>query len=105
MEDWMKRVFGTTLLVVGALLAAGRADGQLIDAVDYSDTFTLGQNGRANGVYGPQNIGAYALEDLHGHPASTWHPQTNYSFNDIPGSYGSGPTVLAAATGNPGAAG
>src|SRR6185503_2246654 len=61
--------------------------------------------GRANGVYGPQNIGAYALEDLHGHAASTWQPQTNYSFNDIPGSFGTGPTVLAAATGNPGAAG
>ncbi|HVR73424.1 MAG TPA: PKD domain-containing protein [Planctomycetota bacterium] len=93
------------ILVAAAILPlwAATAEAQLIGTVDYSDTFTLGMNGRANGIFGAANIGAYALEDTHGNPASTWHPQTNYSFNDIPGSFGQGPTVLAAATGNPGA--
>jgi PKD repeat protein len=84
------------------LIVAGSARGQLIDVVDYSDTFTLGMNGRANGVC--CTPGPYAVEDTHGNPPATWTPQTNFSFNDIPGSFGAGPVVLAAATGNPGAA-
>ncbi|MBI4600738.1 MAG: hypothetical protein HY721_02145, partial [Planctomycetes bacterium] len=90
------------LAVLVSLLASGRVPAQLIGTLDYSDTFTLGLNGRANGVCCAP--GPYAVEDTHGNPPSTWTPQTNYSFNDIPGSFGTGPAVLAAATGNPGAA-
>src|SRR5262245_53071750 len=87
--------------VLFASLAPADARAQLIHTVDYSDTFTLGANGRANGVF---NAGSPAedVEDLHGNALSTWTPGTNFSFNDIPGSIN--PDLLAAAAGNDGAA-
>ncbi len=89
------------LAMASVSLLGAPAAAQLVQTVDYSDTFTLGVNGRANGVC--CDPVPYAVEDTHGNPASTWTPQANYSFNDIPGSFGTGPTVLVAATGNPGA--
>ncbi len=76
---------------------------KLIGKVDYSDSFTLNPP-RRNGLYNDNSAGGYNVENTHGNPAATWTPQSNFSFNDIPGSFGSGPTVLAAAVGNPGAA-
>ena len=76
---------------------------ELIGSVDYSDSFAL-NSPRQNGLYNDNSAGGYNLENTHGNPAATWTPQSNFSFNDIPGSFGSGPTVLAAAIGNSGAA-
>jgi PKD repeat protein len=97
-----QRILRLSTLLAAAYGAMSGLGAQLIDTVDYSDTFTLGVNGRANGVY--NTPAPYVVEDAHGNPPTSWAPLTNYSFNDIPGSFGSGPTVLAAATGNPGAA-
>ena len=71
---------------------------------DYSDTFTLGLNARANGTF---NTGspAYDIESAHGNPNVVWTQGTGFSFNDIPGSIPpGGPAILGAAGGNPGAA-
>ena len=60
------------------------ASAQLIQTVDYSDTFTVAEQGgvpeRTDGSFG-QGSPAYDVEDSHGNPVSTWTPFDHYSFN------------------------
>lgn len=72
---------------------------ELISTVDASDTFTLGDI-RTDGLYNDDSGGAYAVEDSHGNPSSTWTPTSSFSFN-TPGS-STAPDLLNAAVGNAG---
>lgn len=69
-------------LVLG-LVSAG-VEAQLINTVDYSDTFTVAEQGgvpeRADGSFN-QGPPAYDVEDSHGNPTSTWTPYNHFSFN------------------------
>ncbi|MCL5098990.1 MAG: Ig-like domain-containing protein, partial [Candidatus Omnitrophica bacterium] len=73
---------------------------RLIAVGDYTDTFTL-NSVRTDGLNGDNSQGAYNLEDLHGNPATTWTPQTPYTF--VTPDTSSNPDLLNAATGDPGA--
>lgn len=75
----------TWILALGAaLIGSPRVFPQLIETVDYSDSFTVAEHGgapeRADGTY---NTGspAYDVEDAHGNPVATWTPASNFSFN------------------------
>lgn len=72
----------SALLLVTSLLSPAAA--QLIQTVDYSDTFTVAeQGGQVARTDGSFNTGspAYDVEDDHGNGVATWTPQTNFSFN------------------------
>ncbi len=70
---------GISLFVGTSALGA-----QLIGKVDYSDTFTVAEQGgipeRTDGTYDTGRP-AYDVEDPHGNPVSTWTPSGNFSFN------------------------
>jgi hypothetical protein len=104
----LRRAVVSCGLVVGTLTLSSVASAQFISTVDYSDSFTFeahgGVAGRANGVLGPANVGAYAVEFSGSNPPRTWRPQNTFSFNDVAGSFGAGPQVLGSSKGNPGAA-
>ena len=92
------------VLIFGVVLAwTAPGVAQEISTVDYSDTFTLGVSGRVNGFFNSNAEGQYDIEEPGDNPVSTMMPFNSFSFNDVAGSFGAGPTVLAAATGNPGA--
>jgi len=74
---------------------------ELIETLDYADTFTT-NDVRTDGFYGDNANGAYNVEDLEGNPLTTWTPQTVFSFNTPASS--TNPDLLGAATGNGGAA-
>lgn len=75
---------------------------QLISTLDYSDTFTI-TSIRTDGLYDDNSNGAYAVEDNHGNPPSTWTAGVFgiFSFNS-PGNT-THPPIVTAATGNAGA--
>lgn len=75
---------------------------QLIETLDYSDTFSISDK-RADGLYNDNSGGGYELEDSHGNPAATWTPLSNFSFNTPATS--TDPAKLDAATGNVGCLG
>jgi len=103
-----RKIRGAILGCITGLIAAFCVQSvtaqEIIDVLDYSDDFSLGEKGRANGACCRNDSGAYDVEVSYGNPPSTWTPFTIFSFTDIPGSFGAGPAVLAAATGNLGAA-
>jgi hypothetical protein len=74
----------------------------LIGVVDYSDTFTVTNPPRRDGLYNDNSGGAYGVEDAHGNPPATWTPTANFSFNTAAST--TGPNISGAATGNDGAA-
>ncbi|MGV3773151.1 MAG: Ig-like domain-containing protein [Verrucomicrobiales bacterium] len=81
---------------------------KLIDAVDYSDTFTVGEAGepsetnpRPTGMYNNNAFNGYNVETSHGNPTVAWTPTSNFSFSS-PGN-STGPNITQAATGNEGA--
>jgi hypothetical protein len=81
---------------------------KLIDVVDYSDTFTVGESGdpsetnpRPNGMYNNNTFGGYNVENSGENPTAQWTPTGNFSFN-TPGN-STGPAITQAAAGNAGA--
>ncbi len=74
----------------------------LIGVVDYSDTFTVTNAPRRDGLYNDNSAGAYNIENAYGNPPAAWTPFTSFSFN-TPGS-STGPAITQAATGNDSAA-
>jgi PKD repeat protein len=91
-----------SLLAVPLIVCVSRA--QTIQTVDYSDRFTVAEQGgipeRPDGSYNT-GLPAYNVEDSHGNPASAWTPFSNFSFNT-----GLGSTCCGYPTndGNPGSA-
>ncbi len=92
-------------LVAAAVLLVGTSalQAQLIGKVDYSDTFTVAEQGGASQrTDGSLATGSPAsdVEDSHGNPPSTWLPGGTFSFNTGPGTAGFG---YPGSEGNPGA--
>jgi hypothetical protein len=73
----------------------------LIGVADYSDTFTVTNAPRSDGLYNNNSGGAYNVESSNANPQAVWSPISNFSFNS-PGT-STGPDITMAATGNPGA--
>ena len=72
----------------------------LMQRAAYSDSFTL-NTVRTDRLYNDNSAGAYSVEVAPA-PGATWQPQSHFSFNTPASS--TNPTLLAAASGNPGAA-
>jgi hypothetical protein len=75
---------------------------QLIETLDYSDTFSINEK-RPDGLYNDNSGSGYDLEDSHGNPTATWTPLNNFSFNTPATS--TDVNKLNAATGNIGSLG
>jgi hypothetical protein len=75
---------------------------QVIETIDYSDTFEVDVNGkRPNGAF---NTGSpdYDIENAHGNPNVAWTPGSGFSFNNAASAFN--PDIIGAATVNDGAA-
>jgi hypothetical protein len=81
-----------------AAMFFGPPPGELVQIVDYRDTFTLG-GARTDGLCNNNSAGAYAVENA---PDRVWTPTYNFSFNTPQSS--TAPSLVGAALGNPGGA-
>ena len=83
------------------------AHAALVQTLDYSDSFTVGVNGRQIGANPPNTVAQYAVENTHGNPTATWTPYsagTHFSFQ-TPVSDSAYAAISPAPTGNRGATG
>jgi len=87
---------------------AGHSHAGLVQELDYSDSFTVGVNGRQPGGNPPNGAAQYAVENTYGNPAATWTPYSPYDASkdfsfQTPTSDAAYAAISPAPTGNPGA--
>ena len=99
--SWTRRAAAAWLF---CFAGAATLQAQLIGTLDYSDTFTVAEEGgmpeRLDGSIGTGSP-AYDVENSHGNPVSTWTPHNRFGFNTGLGSACCG---YPGNDGNPGAA-